>query len=387
VIATDFGVFKRFSIIRAVTIRANHVLSTPLGPMLAAGIVAVACTAVVYQRELVVVAAIGSTIAVGMIWPWLILRPLRARMCFEQARYREGQTVRVRLVVKSWSPIAIKGVGLTGLVADNHIAVGSIRRFGRTEIEIPVVPTRRGEFPPGKVMLTCGLPLGLWHPVKPVKVEADILIWPGLVHVNLPPERAGGSSDIESSVAAFAAASDSPSGVRPYRRGDLVKLIHHGQTARHDRLIVRELCKPTRPALAIILDSRESSYASDPNLFEHAVRITASLYEKCPAMGIQADWVIEENDRRGGMSTSHQEWLDRLARIQTCNSAKRLLARDYRQRIMQLVVITTVEGQRSFEALAWTKRIHFVLADQAPELIRSVAMRPTHLSFNQFKMA
>jgi uncharacterized protein (DUF58 family) len=342
---------------------------------------------VVHQRELIVVAAISSTIAVGLIWPWLTLQPLRAKISFEHDRYREGQAVRVRLVVNSWSPIAGKGIALTGLVAGRPIAVGSIRPFARTEVQISVVPTRRGEFPPGNVMLSCGLPFGLWHPVKAVRITGHILIWPGHVDVNLPLERSGSLSRAENSIAAFAASADSPSGVRPYRRGDLVKLIHHAQTARHDRLIVRELCKPAQPAVTIILDSRDQAYEAAPDLFDQAVRIAAGLYDKCRATGVDADLVVEGAESGRRALKSKRDWLDRLARITTSTSAERSLFKSCRTPTARLVVITTTTGQRMFEALAGTNRIDFILADGPGSLVRSTASCQTDFSFNRFAMA
>lgn len=286
-------------------------LATPLGTLVGAAVVAAACGALVHRHGYVALAAVATTIAVGLAWPWATVRPLTATLAFDADRGREGVGAGFRLVVGNRGPLPAVGVVLTGL-GGPPVPLAPIAGFGTLDVRLTVVPGRRGTCPPGPVGLACGRPFGLWHPARAVAVARPLLAWPAAAAVGLPPGLAGRRSAAATVAAAAAAgvAADEAHGVRAYRRGDPLKLVHHAQTARHDRLIVRELAGATRPAVRIAVDTAAASYAGRPASRELAIRVAAGLMAACDRAGIDWDAVVEGRVVRPG-----RDALDALARV------------------------------------------------------------------------
>ncbi len=273
-----------------------------------AAVAAAACGTLVHRHGFVVLAALASTAAVGLGWPWLTLRPVRAALAFDADRGREGEPARYRVALTNRGPVPAAGLTLTGL-GGRPVPLPRVGPFRTVDLTLAFVPPQRGAYPADAVRVTCGLPFGLWHPGRAVRVDRGLLAWPAAVAVELPAELRGRRSPASAATAAAASdpLGDEPHGVRPYRRGDAVRLIHHAQTARHDRLIVRELAGAARPAVRLAVDSASASYTGGR---ERAIGTAAGLAAACAAAGIDADAVVEGRLVRAGRDT-----LDALARI------------------------------------------------------------------------
>ncbi len=287
---------------------AARAATTPLGTLAVAAVAAAACGTLVHRHGFVVLAALASTAAVGLGWPWLTLRPVRAALAFDADRGREGEPARYRVALTNRGPLPAAGLTLTGL-GGRPVPLPRVGPFRTVDLTLVFVPPQRGAHPADTVRVTCGLPFGLWHPGRAVRVDRDLLAWPAAVAVELPADLQGRRSRA-SAVAATTRPDllgDEAHGVRPYRRGDAVRRIHHAQTARHDRLIVRELAGAARPAVRLAVDSAAASYAGGR---ERAIRTAAGLAAACAAAGVDADAIVEGRVVRAGRDT-----LDALARI------------------------------------------------------------------------
>ena len=86
-----------------------------------------------------------------------------------------------------------------------------------------------------------------------------------------------------------------PLGVRPYRRGDPLRRVHWGLTARHGELIVRELQSNAVPRVQIVLDAHPAAHAgSGPDgSREWAIRVAASLAEGWIGQGAEVELVLD----------------------------------------------------------------------------------------------
>ena len=104
-------------------------------------------------------------------------------------------------------------------------------------------------------------------------------------------------------------------GVRAYRRGDSMRDIQWQQTARHDRLIVRERAGGERRSILLVLDTRGRSY-SDAAIFERAVSLAAGVVDRAGRDGLlvalQAGGVRLEASICGG----HAKLMDALAAVE-----------------------------------------------------------------------
>ena len=84
-------------------------------------------------------------------------------------------------------------------------------------------------------------------------------------------------------------------GVRPYRRGDPLRRVHWGLTARHGELIVREVQSNAVPRVQIVLDTRPAAHAgSGPDgSREWAIRVAASLAEGWIDQGAEVELILD----------------------------------------------------------------------------------------------
>jgi uncharacterized protein (DUF58 family) len=104
-------------------------------------------------------------------------------------------------------------------------------------------------------------------------------------------------------------------GLRPYRRGDSIRSIHWQQSARHERLIVRERAASQQSICVVCLDVRSSSYPS-PALFETAVSLLAGAMNACERADVMLVAWIGESRFECYDERHRRHLLDRLARIE-----------------------------------------------------------------------
>jgi uncharacterized protein (DUF58 family) len=103
-------------------------------------------------------------------------------------------------------------------------------------------------------------------------------------------------------------------GVRAYRRGDAMRSIHWQQTARHDRLIVRERAESNRQICRVRLDTRRSSYP-DAATFELAVSIAAGVVEQAARERVELELAAGRSRAIVGDAASRDAAMDLLAAV------------------------------------------------------------------------
>jgi uncharacterized protein (DUF58 family) len=84
-------------------------------------------------------------------------------------------------------------------------------------------------------------------------------------------------------------------GVRPYRRGDPLRRVHWGQTARHGELIVCEVQANAVPRVQVVLDANPAIHggAGADGSREWSIRIAASLAEGWTSQGAEVQLVVD----------------------------------------------------------------------------------------------
>lgn len=296
---------------------------TKAGSLVLAAVAAALCGLFVNAHGYVVLCGIVAALLLGLLWPWLSLRAVSAALSFEHARGREGKPLRLCLTIHNRWPLPVWGISVqpAQVAGDISTAIPLVNVAARqsTRSSCEFTPRCRGEYPRSTLYLVCGFPFGLWHPRKPVRVERSVLVWPKTVPVGPLPD-AGGQWDGEGSGARGRPGSgDDLLGVRDYRRGDRLRLVHWGQTARQGRLFVRELQAASRPRVRIIVDDDAAAYddLTPEGPREWAIRIAASLFVGWLEQGASVGMTI--GDRSYPVSSSSPEHLgrvlDALARI------------------------------------------------------------------------
>jgi len=89
-------------------------MKTPLGVLALACAASLACGFCVAPQGFVLAGVSATIIVLGIVWPWLAMRGIRAELSFHRPRTREGQSVPVRLIVRNRWPLPIWGLAVQG---------------------------------------------------------------------------------------------------------------------------------------------------------------------------------------------------------------------------------------------------------------------------------
>jgi uncharacterized protein (DUF58 family) len=242
----------------------------------------------------VVCASVVAVKALGIVWPWVAMRGLEARLRFDRRRAREGETVSATLTVVNRMPWPVWGVMLEkGLLPsvpapqepggtsplEIALALDRIPAFCQCDFCWDYKPPLRGEYPQQNPRLSTAFPFGLWKAGRPVAVHARLLVWPRIVPLPELPFPQGHHWTAEPLPAPCSGQEEELLGTRPYRRGDSLRHIHWAQTARHEELIVCERQVHRAMSVRLLFDvGREDHFGSGPDSsFEWTLRIAASF--------------------------------------------------------------------------------------------------------------
>jgi uncharacterized protein (DUF58 family) len=293
----------------------------PLGVLTLAALASLLCGLFLHSQGFVLCGGVLAVVALGVIWPWLSLRGLAGSIAFDRTRASEGDTVEVRLTIRNRLPWSAWGLAVRGgFGGDTSDAVASIASAPHRRTALcrwQFVPPCRGVYPLSPKVVT-GFPFGLWENSRKLPVETSLVVWPRTFPVGpVPP--AGGERQVEGNVSRSKAGTHGEVvGARPYRRGDSPRRIHWGQSAHHDRLIVRELETTSRPVIQLILDADPRVHAgSGPDSSrEWAVRIVASFARGWLANGAEVGvaWAGHDIPPASGQAQLHKI-LDALAAL------------------------------------------------------------------------
>jgi uncharacterized protein (DUF58 family) len=206
--------------------------------------------------------------------------------------------------------------------------------------------------------LVCGFPFGLREASRPVQVAASLLVWPRIFPVAAVPEAVGLHTSDGLATRDRAGNWGDPLGVRPYRRGDPLRRVHWGLSARHGELIVREVQSNAVPRVRIVLDARPHVHADlgPDGSREWAVRVAASLAVGWIGQGAEVEIVLGGTPirPRGTVKARSAAALDALARLGPGGDLDLADALNHRtnwsRRGGLRVVVTTDIGLRAMKA-------------------------------------
>ena len=105
--------------------------------------------------------------------------------------------------------------------------------------------------------------------------------------------------------------------LREYQQGDDLRRIHWPSSARHDRLMIRQLEIPWQARSLVVLDVRAEAY-SNPAAFEVAVSGAASVIRHLMHHGFETQvWMGGPTVTVGGGDSGYAVAMERLARVRT----------------------------------------------------------------------
>jgi uncharacterized protein (DUF58 family) len=268
-----------------------------------AAVVALACGLFVHANAYVWLAAAAVVLIVGIAWPWLVMRTTTARLDFVAIRGREGQRAEATLIVQSRLPWTLRRLRLEGgpalageVTTGTHALRWTPTRFGPVE-----APT-----------LTCDRPFGLWKARRRVTMPREMLVWPATQKVGPVPDCEGEASGIHAG--RRVGVGGEFCGVRDFRPGDRLRLVHWAQTARQDRLVVRETLADATPRVRVGLRLGRDCY-DDADAFDETVRDAASKLEGWTRAGSVVEVVLDDRRIACPPNATPRLALDALARL------------------------------------------------------------------------
>lgn len=137
-------------------------------------------------------------------------------------------------------------------------------------------PARRGRDRHTGFRIATRFPFGLFEKSREVEAEGELIIYPAVDPVRLPPEEAGRHAG--GSYAAGRGKSDEIFGLRPMRDGDDPRDIYWRKSTIANQHVLRERARETRPDVELMLDVVRPTGANEPfgASFERRVREVAS---------------------------------------------------------------------------------------------------------------
>jgi uncharacterized protein (DUF58 family) len=310
---------------------------------------------------------IAFVIVLGLAWPWLAMRFVSASVEFDKSRVREGRGARIQITLRNRLPIPVFGLILQdGHRNDLHHQAGItlatidyVKPFRTQLFDMEFNPQHFGQYPFDSAVLISGFPFGIWNSARRVVERNRLTVWPKTRQMAPMGDWGGTESDSNLTNGFFPIVNGELSGVRPYRWGDPIRLIHWPLTARHDRIVVcdRHIHQVTRVQIVAVA-SRGGSDNGDE--WRDAIRTAASVAEHWLQMGSLIEVVLANRYVPQGNGAGHRrmildalataipssdETLDRLLRGSNC----RRFGGD-----VQIVVATTIAIESTPPAaLSW----------------------------------
>ncbi|NOY74290.1 MAG: DUF58 domain-containing protein [Kiritimatiellaeota bacterium] len=156
-----------------------------------------------------------------------------------------------------------------------------VKGRGVEVVDCFIVPQARGLFRIKKIKLVGGDPAGIFSRVKKFKIAAEIKIYPQTMRLESLhlQSRNKIKSSTDGRTIGISGDGQDIFGLREYRPGDPVRMIHWKASARQERLLVKEFESLRLDRVTILLDSHSKSVGEDEfdNNFEFLVKTAASM--------------------------------------------------------------------------------------------------------------
>lgn len=236
----------------------------------------------------VLATVLGGLIAVGMIWPWVVVRAARCELRPAVAEIHEGESCDLVLAVRNRLPLPLWGLAVEGYLdrrgddTSPTIALACVPMASDAEYRLRVAPSLRGCYPVVPPKITCSMPFGLWTATRELAALAPLTVFPRISQVQDDPELVGGRLS-ETGDGTRVGQSGEPQGVREFRSGDRLRNVHWVHTARTGTLTVCERGGPQQQQVDVVLDiaGKATFDAAERSFLRESmarrVRVAASL--------------------------------------------------------------------------------------------------------------
>lgn len=234
--------------------------------LLAAGVAAALCAAVLNERDLLRVAVF--VIVLPLLSALLAAGArvgLSARRHLLPARVPAGENADVVLEVHAHGRVPSGGLLLEDgvpytLGGRPRFVVERLRRRGTARLGYRVHPLMRGVHQLGPLRAKITDPFGLAEFERELAGQSRVVVVPRTYPLTGLPGGSGTGVGDEGSVRLRSGQGDDDAVVRQYRQGDDLRRVHWRSTARRDELMVRLEERPWRGGTTVLLDRRMSAH-------------------------------------------------------------------------------------------------------------------------------
>ncbi|HEY1575117.1 MAG TPA: DUF58 domain-containing protein [Pseudonocardiaceae bacterium] len=296
--------------------------------LLAAGVAAALCSAVLNERDLLRVAVF--VIALPLLSAALAASArvgLSARRFLLPARVPAGDDSDVVLEVHAHGTVPAGGLLLEDgvpytLGGKPRFVVERLRRRGTARLGYRVHPIMRGIHQLGPLRARITDPFGLAEFERELAGQSRIVVVPRTVPLTGLPGGSGTGIGDDGSVRLRSGQGEDDAVVRQYRQGDDLRRVHWRSTARRDELMVRVEERPWRGGTTVLLDRRIAAHRGHgPQAsLEWAVSLCGSICLHLHRCGQQVRLVAEDGQVLVGDNAetgySDDVVLDALAMLQ-----------------------------------------------------------------------
>jgi len=253
--------------------------------LVAAGVAAALCAAVLNERDLlrVSVFVVALPVLVCVLTARAKLR-LHAERHLMPARIPVGGHAEVVLHVSSADRLPTSGLLLQDgvpytLGVKPRFVIGHLPRHGGAYLRYHVEPALRGIQYLGPLKAKIADPFGLAEFDRELGGTTRLVVIPRVFPLFGLPTGSGLGAGDDGSVRLHAGQGEDDAVVRPYRQGDDLRKVHWRSTARRDEMMVRVEERPWHGGTTVLLDQRAAAHrGSGPHSsLEWAVSFAASV--------------------------------------------------------------------------------------------------------------
>lgn len=289
-----------------------HVRAAPV-VLLAACLALTVLIGQLAEHAYVATIVIAAAMSAGLILPYLMLLCISLTVTSSERRGTVGVALDLTIHARNRLPIPIP-VWLRFAHDDFATQTSFFVRPGKHVMHLKTVPHCRGEAELDRTRVCCDSPFGLATASKAVGGSTDLLIRPRPIETECPDLNLHSEAMFVDSASIDRVGDGEPVGVRPYRRGDSIRLIHWKQSARHEQLIVRERDRSRLQVTTILLDIDSAHYRNRED-FETAVSIAAGLVQSLVAQRRRIVLIAGDEHLEVSSAAGLESCLDMLARV------------------------------------------------------------------------
>ncbi len=356
-------------------------LKNPFWVVLTATLTAIVCGLFVSVAMFVFGAALLGLLALGVLWPWLTMRGVSARLHYEQSRCREGEPIAVEIEVTNRWPWPVWGLrvhqGMMGdaAAAGNDLVVAMVAGWSVVTHQVIFRPPQRGVYPVETPRMESGFPFGLYLARRRLMEWNQLIVWPSRAILQSLPDAVEIESREDRTSDRRAGDVGDVLGTRWFRQGDPLRRVHWAQSARQGRLIVCERQTPVSCALRLVLDLDPAQHGGRGGeaSIERLLRVAASIVESMHTQHAYVECVIgHETYAIGPAAQDLRRCLDALAAIPVggvaeCHDHGLCCGSTSRHRSMSEFLLTTERGfARRMHDRHWSENHHYIVVG-APE--------------------